>query len=220
METNNVGRSAGTVCSEIVAQHGDYLDGLLAPHDAARVQWHLSTCDSCARYDRVVRRGIDLVRELPEITPSEDFEQRLQHRIFHVQDGVSLAEPRAAGAAATLAVAGVIALLAWSPLLFPERDGLPVAAATVAEPQRLTNDLPAQRTAYAPSHRPEHLPLTTLPGNAGDMWFPMPGRLPAGTSDVMATLAAFPGPHSPLVVGPPVHGRSVRTVSSQYAPFD
>jgi hypothetical protein len=194
------------VCNEILAQHSDYLDGLLAPHDAARVQWHLSRCGSCARYDRIVRRGLDLVRELPEVTPGADFEERLQHRIFHVQDGGSLGEPRAAGAAATLAVAGVIALLAWSPLLFNERHASSPAAAAEEPP---------------PSESPvDYLPVPRLPGVAGDMRFPTPQPAPLTGGVMITTLASFPGPYSPLRVEPPVHGRAVRTVSSGYAPVD
>jgi hypothetical protein len=199
------GIDAGTprdaMCDEVVASHSDYLDGLLPPHEAARVQWHLGVCRTCARYDRVVRCGVDLVRELPEITPSDDFAERLQHRIYHIQDGSRLQGPRTGSAVATFAVASVIALLAWSPVYFGGRTD-ETAAITL-------NDAAA----------PPFLPAPTLLGRAGDVWLPASSPSPLGGADPIHVLASFPGPHSPLVVTPPSH-RTVRTVSSDYTPFE
>ncbi|HEX2166056.1 MAG TPA: zf-HC2 domain-containing protein, partial [Longimicrobiales bacterium] len=116
MNPGKAGRSREVECAEFLARHSEYLDGLLTPVAAARLSAHSSVCASCARYDRIVRKGIDLVRDLPDAQPSDDFEMRLQHRIFHMEDARAL-QPRAAGAAAALAVAAAMALLAWSPLL-------------------------------------------------------------------------------------------------------
>jgi hypothetical protein len=198
VESDNAGHSER--CDEIVARHSDYLDCLLVPHVAAQVQWHLSQCASCARYDRIVRRGLALVREVPEIAPAEDFAERLQHRIYHLQDGRALAGERSANAAATFAVASVIALLAWSPMLFSGSEPAPVRTASEQEE-------PAWLTAT---------PLTSR----DDLWSPAPAAELLGGTDPRAILAAFPGPYSPLVVMPPVHGGTVRTVSSGYAPID
>lgn len=211
MDPHDVSRSDSTACDEILTLHSDYLDGLLAAHEAARIQWHLSQCTSCARYDRIVRRSLDMVRELPEVQPSDDFEERLQHRIYHVQDGEAIAEPRAAGGAAALAVASVIALLAWSPLMFSERDGEPAAAVVAASPEREVR--PATQVL-------DVLPATPLLGSAADVWFPVPQLSPLAGSDIITTLVSFPGPYSPLTVEPPVHGRSVRTISAGYSPVD
>lgn len=201
MDSPKAGRSDG-ICDDVIARHSDYLDGLLPAHEAAQVQWHLSTCSSCARYDRVVRRGLEMVRELPEVLPSEDFAERLQHRIYHLQDGRAIANQRTAGAAATFAVASMIALLAWSPLILGGAGPAPGMQATAAPPRPEPAVLPPPRL---------------LDGE--DVWFPLPAQ-PLGTSDLIATLAAFPGPYSPLVVQPPVHGGGVRTVSSEFAPID
>src|SRR5690606_3249133 len=121
------GRSYEAGCDEFLARHSEYLDGLLTPLAAARLNAHASVCGSCARYDRIVRKGIDLVRDLPDVEPSEEFELRLQHRIFHMEDAHAL-QPRATGAsgaagvAAALGVAVAIALLAWSPMLTTSSD--------------------------------------------------------------------------------------------------
>jgi hypothetical protein len=202
VDPGNTGRSEN-VCSEIIALHSDYLDGLLASHEAAQVQWHLSSCPSCARYDRVVRRGAELVRELPEITPSEDFEERLRHRIFHLQDGAAIGSQRTAGVAATFAVASMIALLAWSPVFVGGDRQSDFRVAT-----------------ERPQAEPRVQPSAPLLGGGEDLWFPLPAAEPLRSSDLIATLAMFPGPYSPLVVMPPVHGGAVRAVSSEYAPID
>jgi hypothetical protein len=197
------GRS-DSVCDEVIDRYSDYLDGLLAPHDAAQVQWHLSACASCGRYDRVMRQATELARELPEIVPSDDFAERLQHRIYHVQDGGAIASQRSAGVAATFAVASVIALLAWSPVFFDSDDGRVVQATS-------------ERAYPAPSTGPV-LPAAPLMGE--DLWFPLPPAQPLSSSDLIATLASFPGPYSPLVVMPPVHRGTVRTISTDYTTID
>lgn len=194
------------MCSELLARHGDYLDGMLAAHEAARLQWHMSVCCSCARYDRIVRRGIDLAREVPDITPTPDFEQRLQHRLHHVQGVVIAGESRApAGAVATFAVAGLIALLAWSPLLL---DGANEPG-TIATAERATPRNPAPGLPPLPARTP-------LLSGAGDLWEPAAAVSPLSSGEMVRILATFPGPYSPLVVTPPVHGGHVRTISSGY----
>jgi hypothetical protein len=210
VDQHNVGRSREVCCDELLARHADYLDGLLAPHEAARLQLHMELCTSCARYDRIVRHGTELVRDLPEITPSSDFELRLQHRIFHLEDSAALRDSRpAASAMATFAVAGVIALLAWSPLLLTENDDVAVTS------------VPAVRTiadAEAPlSQLPQHTPLLS---STRDVWQPLPSLSSLSNGETVRVMAAFPGPYSPLVVQPPVHGRSVRTISTEYPQID
>jgi hypothetical protein len=200
VDQQDASRKREVMCDEVLAMHSDYLDGLLAAHEAARVQWHLSSCSSCARYDRVVRRGGELLRELPKVMPSDDFAERLQHRIFHLQDGEKLGAQRA-GAAATFAVASVIALLAWSPLFFAGEDSIGVASVTEEQ------------------HNAPFLPAPALLGGVGDVWLPAPLTGPLGNTDPLRVLASFPGPHSRLVVNPPLHG-TVRTVSSEYTSYD
>jgi hypothetical protein len=198
-ETRRIG---ATDCDEFMARHSDYMDGLLPTLAAARLQAHVEVCLACARYDRVVRKGIDLVRDLPVIEPTCDFQQRLQHRLYHVEDASLLAQGRpATGAAATLVVAALIAMLAWSPVLL--RDGQPAAIAGDATFIQHDGDDRVTDTDFGPaaaSALPAFLDAAT--------WYPLPASEPHATR-----LAAFPGPYSPLVVAPPVH-RSVRTVSA------
>lgn len=116
-------------CQEFLARHAEYMDELLTPSELARWEAHLSACASCARYDRVVRKGVQLFRAAPQIEPSPDFFPRLQHRIYNLEDDLrSGHRGPGAGAMASLAIAGVLAFLAWSPLLRLDQMFVPAAA--------------------------------------------------------------------------------------------
>lgn len=115
-------------CQDFLARHSEYMDDLLSPAEAERCAAHISSCVACARYDRVVRQGVRLLRSAPEIEPSSDFFPRLQHRLYNLEDELR-AGSRGPGSSAivSLALAGVLALLAWSPLMRLDQVLLPVA---------------------------------------------------------------------------------------------
>ena len=192
---SNVGRADAIRCDDFLFRHSDYLDGQLSPLMSAQLRAHAESCSSCARYDRIVRRGLTLVHELPAVEPSPDFEQRLQHRIFHVQDEVSLAPQRPVAGAAALAVAAAIALLAWSPLLMDGERSAPTAAdVTPSQYQPLRLQAPSSAAEWYTT-----IPVgATLASHNGVMFISAP--------------SVAPGPYNPLVVQPPV-SRAVRTVS-------
>lgn len=105
-------------CQDFLGRHSEYMDGVMAPLEAELWRAHLDHCASCSRYDRVVRQASRLVRDLPEIEPSSDFHARLQHRIYNLEDGiVPVRAASGTGAATTLAVAVVLTILAWGPVL-------------------------------------------------------------------------------------------------------
>lgn len=189
------GRSHEVACDEFLARYSDYIDGLLSPVEAAQMSTHATVCRSCARYDRIVRKGLELVRDLPAAVPSEEFELRLQHRIFHMEDAHAL-QPRASGTATALGVAAAIALLAWSPLFVVPGEQEMAAAPALVE-------------------NADGAGSVSLFSESG--WYPM--ALPAGGQHPSGLLAVFPGPYSPLVVTPPAH-RSVRPVSTEYVSID
>lgn len=215
MKPRNADRSGTDPCREFLARHSDYLDGLLQADEAARLQLHMHACRACARYDRIVRQGADLVRDLPEVAPSPDFEQRLQHRLYHIDDAAALTDVRpTTGAVASLAVAGIIALLAWSPLLVPgEAEDVAVAVTERRPPM-------VEASTEVLSPLPALPEPDLLPIGAGDLWQPDAAVPPLSTGDIARILAAFPGPYSPLVVTPPVHGSAVRTISTGYSAID
>lgn len=93
-------------CRDFLARHSEYVDGVLETAAAGRMRAHARGCASCARYDRIVRRGGALVRELPAMTLSPDFEARMRHRLYHERD--DLAQRRAGSASVYVAVASVV----------------------------------------------------------------------------------------------------------------
>ncbi len=112
-------------CTEVVARFSEYVDGTASPTDAASIDRHLETCGTCRRYRNVLVHGTELLRHLPEPELGEDFEPRLQHRLFHVDDERVLQDHSASGASAmtVLGIALLLTAVAWSPTLF---SGAPV----------------------------------------------------------------------------------------------
>jgi len=115
-------------CREFLARHTEYVDGLVQPAVGALMRHHARTCASCARYDRVVRRGAELARQLlPTLEVSPDFAARVQHRLFHVRDDMARRRgsltPAYAAAAAVLLVSATAAVLSFFAGRTPVVDG-------------------------------------------------------------------------------------------------
>lgn len=103
-------------CEDFLKGYSEYLDGLLSSSEAAEFEAHRGTCERCARYDRVVQRGLQVFRSLPEVDSCPDFLPRLQHRIYHIEDDIPLRGIRHGGSAALVAVAAVgLLAFAWLP---------------------------------------------------------------------------------------------------------
>jgi hypothetical protein len=141
-------------CDTFLDGHSDFRDGLLMLPDRVAFEAHLRECDSCARYDRVVHKGVQVLRDRPRLEVSDDFMERLQHRLYHVDDEMANARrrrgPVSRGAAAALAAAASVAALALIPRLYPGAAPtvtmLPSVAATAPAAQA-----PAYRLANGPS---------------------------------------------------------------------
>lgn len=135
-------------CDTFLNGHSDYRDGLLMLPDRVAFEAHLRECASCARYDRVLAGGVQVLRAQPELDVSDDFMDRLQHRLYHVDDEMAAARrrrgPVSRGAAAALAAAASIAAVALVPQIFPG------ASSTVTMLQPVAATAPA---AAAPAYR-------------------------------------------------------------------
>jgi hypothetical protein len=138
-------------CDTFLDGHSDFRDGLLTLPDRVAFEAHLRECDHCARYDRVVDRGVRVLRDRPALEVSDDFMDRLQHRLYHVDDEMAAARrrrsPVSRGAVAALAAAASIAAVALVPRLYPGGTVTmlqPVAATAPA------SSAPAYRVASAP----------------------------------------------------------------------
>ncbi len=180
-------------CQEFLRLHSEFLDERLAQADADRCAAHAAVCASCARYDRIVRRGQELLRRLPPAAVSPEFAVRLEARVQAAQHDVLAGRSTgaASGAVLSLAIAGLLALAAWGPML--QGDDEP-AADRVAEAER----------AYA-APVAESLMRPAAP----DWWqAPSLGTAFGGVRPREHIEMAFPGPYSPLIVMPPVAGRA------------
>lgn len=120
-------------CQTFLAGYSAFRDGDVAADEREAFHAHAGSCDACARYDRVVGRGVLVYRALPELEVSSDFGERLRHRLYHEDMERAWARRRATpGAAlATAAIAAGIALFAWVPLM-SVRDRVPSLPAVAA----------------------------------------------------------------------------------------
>lgn len=104
-------------CDVFLDGYSDFRDGLLAPGERDAYSAHLAACGSCARYDRVLARGVGMLRDEEPLEVSEDFMARLQHRIYH-EDEVRVQRRRGsrarvvAGSLAAAAAVGAVTLVA------------------------------------------------------------------------------------------------------------
>jgi hypothetical protein len=123
-------------CDQFIERYTEYRDGLLDARTLAEVEEHLVSCSCCARYDRVMNRGLELLSDLPCAESSDDFMPRLRHRLYNVDCGVSEGRRSFGGSAALVGVAAVgLLALFWLPF-----------AATVP----LEMELPAVSARYDP----------------------------------------------------------------------
>ncbi len=114
-------------CSEFLRRYSDYDDSLLSPEENAACRAHMAVCASCARYDRVLRKGRMIARQLPHPEPSRDFFPCLHARLDEVRRQRRQARVGATGtlAAATvvLAAVGGLGLLRGAELSDAATDG-------------------------------------------------------------------------------------------------
>ncbi|MDX1675996.1 MAG: zf-HC2 domain-containing protein [Longimicrobiales bacterium] len=108
-------------CREFLQRYSEYDDSLIPPEEGDRFRAHMAACPSCARYDRVLRKGRMLARQLPRVEPSPDFGVRLRRRLLQQRrHGVSRGSRLAAGlAAATVLMVAATAVRLMGPASAP-----------------------------------------------------------------------------------------------------
>ena len=80
----------------------------------------MAACGKCARYQEVVSRSVALLHAMPRAELAESFRPRLQHRLFHLDDGGAVGRPGRGSATPAVTVLGMAILLtaiAWSPTI-------------------------------------------------------------------------------------------------------
>lgn len=145
-------------CSDVVTRFTDYLDGVSTPAEAAAIEEHLERCSTCVRYRNVLVHGAELLRTLPQPELRDDFEPRLKHRLYHVDDERALTAHAASGAPAmtVLSIALLLTAVAWSPTLF-------LRAPTIELPVIVVDDPPARGSDRPVSVTPPGVFSTTQP---------------------------------------------------------
>jgi hypothetical protein len=103
-------------CRDCLARYSEYTDGVMDAETAEEFRAHLSACPRCTRYGHVLRRGVGLLNEQPRAEPADDFLLRLNHRLT-IEDQRAQMRPVTSMAAASLAVAAMLAFAAWMPVL-------------------------------------------------------------------------------------------------------
>ena len=68
-------------CRECRNKHVAFVDDLLSAVEMDAMQRHVMACARCARQDTAIRRSLLLIRNLPTIQPSRDFQRRLNARL-------------------------------------------------------------------------------------------------------------------------------------------
>ena len=178
-------------CHDCIARANEFIDETLGSLERARHAAHLERCAGCARYHRVLRKGLRLAQDLGEIQPSDQFAVRLRGRLRGLEDEQASRDRAVlSGASVVIAVAGLVALAAWAPIWQEAAE----ARASMALVDDAVPGLPPEW----PSR---------------DWWYGGPGGsvIPVGNRS-----AAFPGPYSPLVVQPPVVNGANRTAGPLY----
>lgn len=105
-------------CNEVLARHSEYIDGEMTPPDTERWRAHLAECATCARYDRVLRKGVSVLAA-SELQPDPEFTMHLRYRLADERYGMT--RPLGNNLAVGLSTAAILALIAWLPLLILSR---------------------------------------------------------------------------------------------------
>ena len=127
-------------CSDFIERFTDFLYGEGPEGFRLDAKAHLESCSECTRYHQVMMQGGAVLRSLPQAQVPEDFQPRLQHRLYHVDDEVALNAHTASGTTAltVLGMSMLLTALAWSPALRPMAPVVELPPIVVSEPpQRL-----------------------------------------------------------------------------------
>ena len=134
-------------CRKFLAGYSDYRDACLSSEDRSFFVDHLARCASCRRYDRVIRTGVRVLRdpiETPVGASMTMAEVRLRATAAE-RDSLALGTAGSGVAlSAAVAVALLLAAVAWSPLFSGTTPEVRTpAVAAVASP-------PASAPTFAP----------------------------------------------------------------------
>lgn len=107
-------------CLEFRNQYLAFVDQTLPPAAQSAAEGHLAACESCARHDLAMRRGLIVLRNLPTVQPSSDFFDRLTNTLHRMERAEAHASRYRGPGAATFAAAaaGVVGVGFLAAVLF------------------------------------------------------------------------------------------------------
>lgn len=125
-------------CRWFLALYSDYRDGRLDADARAEVTAHMAECDSCRRYDRVIRTGVAVLRDSVAVEHGVAVEQG-EESDGELRIVARRSDPVASGCAvaSTLLVIALNGLSSWAPALAPlpaEVEMPPLVAARPSPP--------------------------------------------------------------------------------------
>lgn len=155
-------------CSEFIESFSDHIDETGPPDLRRAAHRHRDGCASCRRYEEVYLRARDtLVEVADEVELDDDFHDRLQHRLFHVDDERALARsaPALHPSVMVLGAGVLLASLAAGPLLEPEPE-VELSPIVVSRPAHR----PLGLRIPLPSLLPASLSPAALELDGDDLW--------------------------------------------------
>lgn len=124
-------------CQQFLDHFSEFLDGNTESESWGEMDRHRSGCEECRRYAHTLQSGLEVLKDLPPLEVTPDFQARLARRILHLEVGPSV-DRSSTGSGATLvsvlSVAALVALAAWAPSVRRPRPVLELPAVVVAEP--------------------------------------------------------------------------------------
>lgn len=140
-------------CEAFLEDYSDFLDRRFESHPLSEYTEHILGCESCAEYDRVVRRGLQLVRQLDPPDPNPSFKPRLRRSLLELGRGGLGPRDYVVGTALTAVTAAGLLALAVAPTL-RARDAVelpPVVVEVPAEASRPSLWGPVPRFTQPPA---------------------------------------------------------------------
>lgn len=134
-------------CSEFLACYSEFHDGALSPEASRCCRGHIESCAACRRYDKVLTRGVDLLRTLSTTGPGDDFRSRLQHSIYTIHEKRRRRQvPRGSAAAmSAVAMVTIAASIIVTPVLWDSEPVVDLPPIIAQAPPPAPEQAPAPR---------------------------------------------------------------------------
>jgi anti-sigma factor RsiW len=138
-------------CKAFTTRHAAYIDDTLPGVEMSAMRDHLTECAKCSRRDGEVRRALMLLKNMPPVSVSEGFQDRLRARLAAESTAplpVSRERVSRAGAIKWAVAAGFLIIVAGGITSLPSRNAdaparLPAVFAAVPELISGDNSAPA-----------------------------------------------------------------------------